>query len=113
MDKNAELIESLLARLTDYTKTSLELIKLKVLDKTSDAISSFVPHFMVFVLAASFLFFLNLGLALWLGEILGKTYLGFFVVAGFYFILGTFIHFFLHKRIKNRVCDYIIAYMLT
>lgn len=112
MDKNAELIESLLERLTDYTKTSLELIRLKVLDKASDVISSFVPHFLVILLAASFLFFLNLGLALWLGEILEKTYLGFLVVAGFYFILGIFIHFFLHKRIKNSICDYIIAVML-
>ena len=75
MEDNAKLIESLLERAAEYGKTSFELVKLKALDKTSDVVSSFIPHSVVFVLIASFMLFLNLGLAFWLGEILGKTYL--------------------------------------
>jgi hypothetical protein len=108
MEDNAKLIESLLERATEYGKTSYELIKLEALDKTSDVVSSFIPHYVVFVLIMSFLLFFNLGLAFWLGEILGKTYYGFFVVAAFYGIIGIVLHFLMHKRLKKIVCNYII-----
>jgi len=113
MDDSTKLIESLLERVVEYGKTSYELEKLKALDKTSDIASSFIPHSIVFVLIASFLLFFNLGLALWLGEILGKTCYGFFVVAAFYGITGIVLHFFFHKRLKNLVCNYIIKQVLN
>jgi hypothetical protein len=76
MEENTKLIESLLEKATDYGKTSFELVKLRALDKTSDVVSSFVPNAVVFVLAASFFLFLNLGLSFWLGEILGEACYG-------------------------------------
>jgi len=108
MEDNTNLLDSLLERATEYSKTSFELVKLKALDKTSDVVSSFIPHFVVFVLIASFMLFLNLGLALWLGEILGEIFYGFFVVAGFYVITGIVIHFFMHKWFKRLIADYFI-----
>ncbi len=65
MEDNAKLIESLLEKATEYAKASYELVKLKALDKTSDIVSSFIPHSVVFALIVSFLLFLNLGLAFW------------------------------------------------
>jgi hypothetical protein len=112
MEENKKLIESLLEKATEYGKTSFELVKLKALDKTSDVVSSFIPHSGVFILIASFLLFLNLGIAFWLGEILGKTFYGFFVIAGFYVITGIVVHFLLHKRIKRLVSNYIIKQVL-
>ena len=112
MEDNAKLIESLLEKAADYGKTSFDLIKLKALDKTTDAVSSFIPHSFVFVITAIFLIFLNLGLAFWLGEILGNIYFGFFVVAAFYGLTGFIIHFFMHKRIKKMVHDNFIKQML-
>ncbi len=112
MEDNAKLIESLLERAAEYGKASYELVKLKALDKTSDAVSSFIPHSVVFVLIAVFMLFLNLGLSFWLGEILGRTCFGFFVVAAFYGIIGIVFHFFIHKRFKKLVSDYIIKHVL-
>ena len=112
MEDNAKLIESLLERTAEYGKTSFELVKLKALDKTSDAVSSLIPHSVVFVLIASFMLFFNLGLAFWLGEILGKTYYGFFVVAAFYCVIVIVLHFFMHQWLKKIVCDYIIKKVL-
>jgi len=112
MEDNAKLIESLLEKAADYGKTSFDLIKLKALDKTTDAVSSFIPHSFVFVITAIFLIFLNLGLAFWLGEILGNIYFGFFVVAGFYGIVGIVLHLFLHKWIKRVICNYLIKNVL-
>jgi hypothetical protein len=108
MQDNAKLIESLLERAAEYGKTSYELVKLKTIDKTSDVVSSFIPHSAGFVLIASFMLFFNLGLAFWLGRILGKTCYGFFVIAAFYGITAIVIHFFIHKWLKKLVCNYII-----
>jgi len=112
MEDNENLIESLLKRVAEYGKTSLELAKLKALDKTSDIVSSFVPNFIVFVFILSFVLFFNIGLALWLGEILGRTYYGFIVVAGLYGFIGIFIHLFMHKWLKRLVCSSFIKQML-
>jgi hypothetical protein len=59
MEDNAKMIESLLERAFDYGKTSLELAKLKALDKTSEVISTVIPHVFVIVLVASFMLFFN------------------------------------------------------
>jgi fatty acid desaturase len=112
MEDNTKLIESLLEKASEYGKASYELVKLKALDKTSDAVSSFIPHSVVFFLVVSFLLFVNLGLAFWLGEILGKTYFGFFVVAAFYGILVIVLHFFMHEWFKKVICNYIIKTVL-
>ena len=112
MEDHTKLIESLFERATEYGKTTFELGKLKAIDKTSDIVSSFVPHSAVFVLIASFLLFLNLGIAFWLGEILGKTCYGFFVVAGFYGVAGIIVHFFMHQWIKKFVRNYIVKLLL-
>jgi hypothetical protein len=112
MEDSTKSFEALLESIVDYSKTSYELAKLKTLDKSSDVASSLIPHSIVFVLFASFLLFANFGLALWLGEILGYTYYGFFVVAAFYVVTGLVLHFFFHKRIKNLVWNYIIKQVI-
>jgi fatty acid desaturase len=112
MEDNAKLLETLLERATDYGKTSIELAKLKALDKTTDIVSSIIPFLVVILLFASFLLFLNLGIAFWLGEVLGKTFYGFFIVAAFYVFAGIVIHFFMQKWIKKVVGNYFIKHVL-
>ena len=112
MEDNTKLIESLLERTAEYGKASFELVKLKALDKTSDAVSSLIPHSVVLVLVAVFMLFLNMGLAFWLGEILGRTFYGFFVVAAFYGIAGIVLHFFMHDWLKKIIGNYFIKNVL-
>jgi len=112
MEDNSKLLESLLEKASEYAKTSFELVKLKALDKTTDVVSSLVPHSIVIMLIATFLLFLNLGLALWLGDILGKVFWGFFVVAAFYILAGLIIHFFMHNPIKKLVGNSFIKHIL-
>lgn len=112
MDDKVNQIESLFERATEYGKTSFELAKLKVIDKITDFVSSLLPQSVVFVLIAVFILFLNLGLAFWLGEILGKIYYGFFIVACFYCIAGIIIHFFMHKKLKKIAGNYFIKKVL-
>jgi hypothetical protein len=108
MEDNAKLIELLLEKATDYGKTSYELAKLKALDKTQDVVSSFVPHYVVLIVILLFVLFSGLGLAFWLGDILGKTYLGLLVVAAFFAIAAIVLHFFMHKSLKKFVANIFI-----
>jgi fatty acid desaturase len=112
MDEKAKLLESLLESAKEYSKTSLELIKLKIIDKVADSLSSAIPLSVVIVLFASFLLFLSVGLAFWLGDLTGRIFYGFFIVSGFYILLAVIIHFFLHKRIKGVIGDYFVRQLL-
>jgi hypothetical protein len=112
MEDDARLLESLLERASEYGKTSLELVKLKTLDRTAELISASVPLAIVIILIASFLLFINLGLAFWFGEMLGRTYYGFFVVSAFYIIVCLIVRFFLYNRIKKLVGNYFIKIVL-
>jgi fatty acid desaturase len=111
MEQKTVLIETLLEKTTDYGKVSYELAKLKTLDKTSDMSSSLIIHSIIFAFVLSCLLFFSLGLAYWLGEILGKIYFGFFVVSAFYAITVIILHFFMHKYLKRIICNYIIKQM--
>ncbi len=106
------IIETLLERATEYGRSSYELAKLKALDKSSDVLSTLTAHSVVLIILSSFILFLNLGLAFWLGEILGRIYFGFFVVAAFYGISGILIYFFLHDWIKKVVSSKFINQVL-
>ena len=112
MENNPNSIESLYERVVEYGKTSYELIKLKAVEKTSDFGSSFVPHSIVIYFIGTFVFFLSLGLAFWIGDLLGKISYGFFVTAGFYGVLGLVFHFFLQKPIKKNIGNFLIKRML-
>ncbi len=112
MEENTNLLESLLERASDYGKTSLELVRLKTLEKSTDVVSSLVPHTIAVVLISSVILFLNLGLALWLGDILGRIFYGFFAVGLFYILAVMVIHFFMHKWIKKVVADYLVKHVL-
>jgi hypothetical protein len=112
MEDNGKLIGSLLETAFEYGKTSFELAKRNAIDKTSDVFSTVVFYMIVFFVGASFLLFLNLGLAFWLGVILGKVFLGFFLVAAFYGLSAIIIYLIFHKSIKNGVREYFIKQAL-
>jgi ABC-type uncharacterized transport system fused permease/ATPase subunit len=106
------MIETLLEEVGEYGKTSYELARLKAIDKTSDVISSLLAHSVVLIIFLSFMLFLSLGFAVWLGQILGKIYYGFFLIAGFYGITGFLVHFFMRKWIKRLAGDTFIKQVL-
>jgi len=112
VESPAGMIESLVTKAIDYGRTSIELAKLRTLSKTTDVVSYFFAHTVVFVFALMFLFFLTMGLAIWLGEYLGKSYYGFLLIALLYGMAGLFTHLFLHKRLKRMAADHFIKQVL-
>jgi len=112
MDEQSGLIETLIEKGEQYGKTTLELIKLKTLDKSADVASNLVSWLIVLIFAVLFFLILNIGVALWLGEILGKSYYGFFVVSGFYALLALIFGIFRKQLIKDPVNNSIIEQVL-
>ncbi|HEX7584053.1 MAG TPA: hypothetical protein VF373_05155 [Prolixibacteraceae bacterium] len=112
MDEQSGLIESLIEKGEQYGKTTLELLKLKTLDKSADVVSNLVSWLIVVIFAVLFFLILNIGIALWLGELLGKSYYGFFVVSGFYALLAIISAVFRKQLIKKPINESIITQVL-
>jgi hypothetical protein len=113
MEDIASLLNSIFTKAVDYTKTSIELVKLKAVDRVSDAVSTAVPHAIVLCLICLALLFLSLGLSFWIGDLLGKTYLGFLVVGGFFLLVGLILRIFFHGKIKKMVSNYLVNQLLN
>ncbi len=113
MEGHTNLIETLIEKATDYGQTSYELAKLRALDKTSEVVSSLLSHAIVLIIILLFWFFLSLGLAIWIGQILGEIYFGFLAVAGFYGIAAILVYSFMRKWIKRTVGNSFIKQVLN
>lgn len=101
-------IEDLLNRVRDYVETQIELFKYKAIDKTADLISSIVSNIIVAITLMLFFLFLNIGLGIWIGSLLGKTYLGFLILAALYLITGLIINSSKNKWVKEPVTTKLI-----
>lgn len=112
MDEQSGLIESLIEKGEQYGKTTLELLKLKTLDKSADVASNLVSWLIVIIFVVLFFLILNIGVALWLGELLGKSYYGFFVVSGIYALLALLFSIFRKQLIKDPLNNSIIEQVL-
>lgn len=108
----AKPIETLLGNAESYAKTTLELVKLTAIDKTSEAVSTISAKAAVFVMIALFTIIANIGLSLWIGDMLGKLYYGFFAMAGFYALVATLVYAFRESWVKHPVQNAVIEYML-
>lgn len=106
-------MENLTNSVEAYSRTSIEIAKLKVLQTTSDVAASLVARLSVVLAVSLFAFVFNVGIALWLGELLGKNYHGFFVVAAFYLLVAALLHFVLPAWMRKTVGGIIITEALN
>jgi hypothetical protein len=112
MQDQANAIEDLFSKTTDYLETRVELLELKAIGKTSAITSSFVSGLVIGIVLSLVLVFIHLGIAIWLGAVLGQLYYGFFAVAGFYILVAGILYP-LRKRllqtpVKNAVIKNLI-----
>lgn len=112
MEDQENLIESLIEKGEQYGKTTIELLKLKTIDKSADVVSTLVSWAIVIVFAVLFFLILNIGVALWIGELLGKSYYGFFAVSGFYALLAIVFGIFRKQLVKQPVNNSIVEQVL-
>lgn len=102
----------LISKTEKFTKTSIDLLKLNVVEKTADIVSSVTSGLTVILFVAMFTLFLNIGLGLWIGELLQSNYMGFLIVSGFYLIVAIVIYFYQNRLLKNPISDKIVVKLL-
>jgi len=112
MEENTTLFGDLLDKIEDFTKTTIELVKLKAVDKLVSVASNIVSGVIFSILVFFFLLAFNMAIAFWIGEALGKFYLGFFIVAGFYVLLIIILAFFKNKIIRAPLTNVILKKFL-
>jgi hypothetical protein len=112
MKNSATTIEKLIEKAEVYSKTTLELCKYNAIYKAADVFSSLAIKIVITIVVVLFSLMINIGLALWIGEALGSSYYGFFVVAAFYLALALIIYGFRNQWIKNPVSNFIISQSL-
>jgi ammonia channel protein AmtB len=113
MENQELVIETLFEKTKSYTNSSLELYKLKAIDKSADMMSTLIKRLTLAVFFIFCFLFLNTGLALLIGEALGRTSFGFLIVAGFYAIVGIVFYLFRDKWIKVPMRNSIITHALN
>ncbi len=112
MENTILVIEPLIERVQEYGKTSIELYKLKAVEKSADITSNFLSRFIAFFVLTLFILMVSISAAFWLGDLLGETYLGFLSVGAFYGFVGTLLYFIFHNSIKRSFNNTIISEIL-
>ncbi len=112
MEEQLTYIEPLFEKVEQYGKTSYALFKFKALETTADLASEFISRSTVVLFSSMFMLSLSVGISLWLGDLLGKSYYGFFCVAGLYAIVGVVLYFVLHNWMKKTIANNIISQVL-
>ena len=105
-------IEILFEKAENYTRTSIELARLNVIDKSSDVLSSLISRLVIAIVFVMFILLFNLGLSFWIGELLGNFFYGFFIVAIFYLLVAIVLYSNKDQWLKIPVSNFIIRKML-
>jgi hypothetical protein len=108
MIDNATPIATLIERAEDYTKTTFDLFKQKAIDQSSEVVSSIALQLTIIITVALSILIINIGLALWVGKLLGNGIYGFFIMGGFYALVAILLSIFGQQWIKIPVSNSII-----
>jgi Putative Actinobacterial Holin-X, holin superfamily III len=107
------IIEGIIGKVEGYGKTSIALAKLKAVQKIIPLATVLTSQIFVAGAFAMFALLVNVGISLWLGDLLGKPWYGFLAVAGFYLLLAVVLHFVLAKWLRKPVSRFIIKQTLN
>lgn len=115
METNATTSENLniFEKAENYTKTSLDLVKLRTVAASADVLSTLTSKIAIFAVVAIFSMFLNVGLSLWIGTLLGAYYYGFFAMSFLYLVFAIVLYTNQHKWIKSPIGNMIISSLLN
>lgn len=112
IEERKEIIEDLFEKAEEYVKTNIELAKLKITDKVADVVGAVVTQIALVLVVFFFFLMINMGIAFWLGTVMGNTHTGFIVVAGFYFLIGLVLFAFRKSILKTPISNSIISQIL-
>lgn len=112
MESTANNLETLFEKAEIYGKTTFELSKLKAINASSTVLTNLISKLIIASTLLIFIMVLNIGIALYVGDLMGKAYFGFLVVAAFYLFMGLLMKLFLFKLIRKPLSNLIITLAL-
>jgi len=112
MNNNATQVEALFEKAENYSKTTIELYKLNAVNKSAEIISSMAAQLVFCFFVALFILIITIGLSLWIGELLGKDYYGYFVMAAVDAFMALLVYRFKDRLIKYPTYNLMVIKML-
>ncbi len=112
MESESNPVEDLFGKGREYINTRIDLFKLKSINKASSVFSSTIAALALLAILLMVLLFLSIGLAVYLGSVLGAMHYGFFIVAGIYFIAGLLLFAFRKSLLKTPFSNWLIRNLM-
>ena len=112
MENNTTSLEDLFEKLKEYGDTRVKLFKLKAINKVSGFFSTLISFLILFVILTLVIFCITVAFALLIGDWLGNSYWGFFIMAGIYIIIGLIIYSARNKFIKAPISNKLLTELL-
>lgn len=112
MDNKQASTEILIQKVEEFGKSSIEILKLKAVNKTTHVFTTVLFRITQLILLSLTITLFNIGIALWLGEVLGKTYYGFLAVACFYAIVSFIVNSGISMYLKIAIKSFVINLLL-
>ena len=103
---------TILDQAEQYIKTSMELYTLRLTGKIAKIVSTLITQLVIGVLAMIVLFMLSMFLAFWIGDLMGRPYLGFLMIGGVIGLVTWVLFLKRDKLIRRPVMDDIISEIL-
>ena len=108
MENHTSPLDKLIEKVEAYSKTTLELYKCNVVAASAEVVSNLAAKLVLTLILIMFVIMVNIGAALWIGELLNQPYYGFFAVALFYLLLGFILYLLRNEWIKVPISNKII-----
>ena len=105
-------ISALTEKAEEYIRTTLQLNKLKIVDKTAETSSLAISKLILVLLLGTSVASASIAAAFWFGDIFGRPFVGFFIVSGIYLILAL-IYSIAQKYIQRKINFAIINQILN
>lgn len=99
--------------LKKYILLNYDIIKLEVTKKTSEIGSSLFGMLLLGLALFLFVFALSMGVGFYLSYLIGDTFSGFLIIAGFYLIISIILLIGRQKLIEKPLRDKIIRKLLS
>ena len=112
MEKDPTAVEELFYKLKDYIETTVDLFKLKAINKVSGFTSTVIVSIILIILLFLIMICISIGFALLIGLWLGQAFWGFFIMGVLYLIIGLILFASRGKLLKERISDKFIKELI-
>lgn len=105
IEERKELLEELFERIEAYVQLNVQLYKLRTIEFVAESTSTVVSKILIGLVAIMFFMFLNIGIAIWLGNLLGSPSHGYFLLSGFYLLVLVMLFIFRKNMFKKSISE--------